>query len=230
MKSVLRILGVSCLFATLVSGYTLQEGQELNPSEDSALVRDGILKKTERVEGWVMPHLYLYRIINAEAKEVAAVFSDVERHPDYFPDMLSVKIDTALSPSILRLNVKQHLFLWFKDRAQVENWFYQDERGYTLRWKILKSESAVKGEGIITFRPFHGKTLMQYASLVQPRSKLSRYKFVRNIAIDRLGDILARTEAAVLREKADDDGLLKSQIANMRYHPLDNARSANETE
>jgi hypothetical protein len=200
----------------LLHGYDLQEQGRLSKSKDSILASGGFFKEAEAVHGWTMPLLRIYKVIDASPEEAAAVYFDVDKHPKYFPDIISVKVDSAVSPSQLFLKFDQHVVLWLHDKSRVENIFGLKDSVYFLRWRILHSEGAENGEGLISFQDFHGKTLMRYAALVQPRSILMKIPFIRNKAIGRICDILHQTERAIKAEKLHDPDLLQKQIGMMK--------------
>lgn len=204
MKIKTLILSTLFILPTLSFGLT-----PISPKEHQDLLKGETIQHVEWKEGFVWPEVTVRVLLDHGAEESMNVFTDYDSQKNYIPDLLEAKIVKRVSPE----NV--HVFMAMampwpvkKSTHTTTNVLSKTADGsYTLKWSLFGEATFLKAtDGYVTFKPYNGKTLMEYVTFIVPNSSFAGMfkdkvagdvmKTVKSIT-KQLDKTLAKKEAGV---------------------------------
>jgi hypothetical protein len=157
----------------------------------------------EEIEGNPWPRFTIYQLVKATPAQVAAVFWDCEKDPDYIPNCTKVKILSRPSRNVVEAEYTLKMPFLIPDEVYVSRNEIRRELdgGYEVRWKVLTSRYTKSCSGSLHLESHDGGTLIRYSNLVEPGSSFA--KLLRTSAshqmvecvqslVDRMGELLIR--------------------------------------
>lgn len=148
----------------------------ISPKEHQDLLKGETIQHVEWKEGYVWPEVTVRVLLNHSAEESMNVFTDYESQKNYIPDLLEAKVVKRVSPE----NV--HVFMAMampwpvkKSTHTTTNILSKSADGsYTLKWSLFGEATFLKAtDGYVTFKPYEGKTLMEYVTFIVPNSSFA---------------------------------------------------------
>lgn len=126
-------------------------------------------------EGYVWPEVSIRVLLNHKPEENMTEFMKFETHKDYIPDVLESKVVKKISPENLHVYLAMEMPWPVKKSEQVTNNVLTKEAdgSFTLKWNLVKAEFVKATDGHVTFKPYNGKTLMEYETFIVPNSSLA---------------------------------------------------------
>lgn len=155
-----------CL-AFAVDPITSEEHQKLMKGENIQVVT--------WEEGHVWPRVFMRVLVNNKPQENMEVFMDFDSHKTFVPDMLESKIVKKVSPENMHVTMSMAM-PWpvKKSTHTTNNILVRENNGaYTLKWNLVSAEFLKATDGYVTFKPYHGKTLMEYMTFIVPNSSFA---------------------------------------------------------
>ncbi|PIK15240.1 hypothetical protein [Halobacteriovorax sp. JY17] len=178
--------------------------------KDFPLLEQGkqILYK-EKVNANPWPRIHIYQIVDATPLETLAIFLALDHQKNYLPNVLVSTPVKHIGPTEVYTSYELELPwpLSNSHYTHASDFKKVSDTEYTAKWWMITSESAESVEGSAKFKAYKGKTLMEYHSLVKPKSFLAGL-----VKSSMLEDTLASIEAVraeIKRVKKEDQSLLR---------------------
>lgn len=172
--------------ALLVSTTTLAFGFEpITPKENEKLMKGESIQYVKWKEGFVWPEVSMRVLLDHNPKENMEVFMEFDKHAEYIPDMLESKVVKKISPENLHVQMSMEMPWPVKKSTQVTNNVLTkgEDGSFTLKWNLIKAEFVKATDGYVTFKPYNGKTLMEYVTFIVPNNSLAGM-FKNRVAVD----------------------------------------------
>ncbi|MBI2712593.1 MAG: hypothetical protein HYX41_07060 [Bdellovibrio sp.] len=147
---------------------------KLSQSQKAELNRGKQVGVFTDVAGSAWQQSMIYQMIKSTPEEAAAVFFDFERHPEYFPDLVSAQIARKIDKKTMEVNYQMEIptimfFPSFTENYTVRDVLSKEADGaYKVSWTMIRADSASRMEGEIVFEQVGSQTLMSYRTLVVP--------------------------------------------------------------
>lgn len=175
----------------------------LTPEQHAVLNSGKPLSLEEEIPGNPWPRFTVYQLVKASPAQVAAVFWDCEKDPEYIPNCLRVSVLSRPSPNIVEAEYTLKTPFFLPDEVYVSR--NELKRGpdgsYGVTWRVLRSRFTKSCSGNLQLEQHDGGTLIRYSNLVEPASriaKLLRASASRQVVesvqslVDHVGDLLVR--------------------------------------
>lgn len=162
--------------AILVSTTTLAFGFDpITPKENEKLMKGEAVQYVKWKEGYVWPEVSMRVLLDHKPKENMDVFMEFNTHKDYIPDVIESKVVKTVTPENLHVLLSMEMPWPVKKSTQVTNNVLTkgDDGSFTLKWNLIKAEFVKATDGYVTFKPYEGKTLMEYTTFIVPNSSLA---------------------------------------------------------
>lgn len=160
----------------LVSTSTLAFGFDpITPKENEKLLKGEAVQYVKWKEGFVWPEVSMRVLLDHNPKENMDVFMEFDTHADFIPDMLDSKVVKKVSPENVHVKMSMAMPWPVNKSTQVTNNVLTkgDDGSFTLKWNLIKAEFVKATDGYVTFRPYQGKTLMEYVTFIVPNNSLA---------------------------------------------------------
>jgi hypothetical protein len=163
-------------FLLAIFALAILQAQSVPPrfaeSELSFLKQGKLVERLVKMEGEPWPQTTYYFLIDMPPLDAFSLYSDVEAHPSFAPDILEKRIINRISPTEFHVGstvkVPWPLNQLYYETGNVLETYGKD--GYCLRWYLVSSEQSENVRGFCRFEPFEGRTLMIYRSHITPKS------------------------------------------------------------
>jgi hypothetical protein len=210
----LAMLLAACLVDTprLVAESVLSE---LNASQKEVMKGGDQVVVIENIEGNAWPRVKIYRSINADPEQVAAVFFDFEEAKNFVPNVIKSEISNRVSPCVMEVDYGLDVPIFPDEFYTVRNSLrLLDENSYRFDWKLLRAVMTKDSVGNFRVQPWEGKSIICYQNMVTPSSNIA--VLLRSRAIEQMKETTRALAAHVEKEKATNPAGLKKQIAALR--------------
>jgi hypothetical protein len=210
----LAVLFACCLLGTprVVADSILSE---LNTTQKSQMRCGEQVIVIEEVEGKAWPRIKIYRFINADPEQVAAVFFDFEGAKSFVPNLLKSEVSNRISSCTVDVDYALDVPVFPDELYTVRNSVrLLDEDSYCFDWKLLRAILTKDSVGNFRVEPWEGKSLVCYQNLVTPGSNIA--VLLRGRAIEQMKETTKALAAQIEKEKSTDPPGLKKQVAALR--------------
>jgi hypothetical protein len=188
---------------------------ELSASQKGLMKAGDQVVVIENVEGNAWPRVKIYRSIEADPEQVAAIFFDFEEAKSFVPNVFKSEISNRISPCIMEVDYGLDVPIFPDEFYTVRNSLrWLDENSYRFDWKLLRATMTKDSVGNFRVEPWEGKSLVCYENMVTPSSNIA--VLLRARAIDQLKETTKALAAHIEKEKATNPAGLKRQIATLR--------------
>jgi hypothetical protein len=204
----------ACLLDTpqLAAGSVLSE---LNASQKGSMKAGDQVVVIENVEGNPWPRIKVYRLIDANPEQVAAVFFDFESAKSFVPNVFKSEISNRISPCIMEVDYGLDVPIFPDEFYTVRNSLRSvDENSYRFDWKLLRAVMTKDSVGNFRVEPWEGKSLVCYQNMVTPSSNIA--VLLRSRAIEQMKETTRALAAHVEKERGTNPAGLKKQISTLR--------------
>jgi hypothetical protein len=208
------VLLAVCLLPTpqLVAESVLSE---LSASQKGSMKAGDQVVVIENVEGNAWPRVKIYRSIEADPEQVAAIFFDFEEAKSFVPNVFKSEISNRVSPCIMEVDYGLDVPIFPDEFYTVRNSLRSlDENSYRFDWKLLRAVMTKDSVGNFRVEPWEGKSLICYQNMVTPSSNIA--VLLRARAIDQMKETTKALAAHIEKEIATNPAGLKRQIATLR--------------
>jgi hypothetical protein len=208
------VLLAVCLLPTpqLVAESVLSE---LSVSQKGSMKAGDQVVVIENVEGNAWPRVKIYRSIEADPEQVAAIFFDFEEAKSFVPNVFKSEISNRISPCIMEVDYGLDVPIFPDEFYTVRNSLRSlDENSYRFDWKLLRAVMTKDSVGNFRVEPWEGKSLICYQNMVTPSSNIA--VLLRARAIDQMKETTKALAAHIEKEIATNPAGLKRQIATLR--------------
>ena len=163
---------------------------------------------TEKVNANPWPRIRIYQLVDATPLETLAIFLALDHQKNYLPNVKESDPVKHVSPTEVYTSYELELpwplsnshYTHASDFKKVS----KDE--YTAKWWMITSESAESVKGSAKFTAYKGKTIMEYNSLVKPKSFLAG--LVKNTMLEDTQSSIEAVRTELARLKKEDLKLL----------------------
>ena len=188
---------------------------ELSASQKGSMKAGDQVVVIENVEGNAWPRVKIYRSIEAEPEQVAAVFFDFEEAKSFVPNVFKSEISNRVSSCVMEVDYGLDVPIFPDEFYTVRNSLrLLDENSYRFDWKLLRAVMTKDSVGNFRVEPWEGKSLVCYQNMVTPSSNIA--VLLRARAIDQMKETTKALAAHIEKEKATNPAGLKRQIATLR--------------
>ena len=188
---------------------------ELNASQKGSMKAGDQVVVIENVEGNAWPRVKVYRSIDADPEQVAAVFFDFEGAKSFVPNVFKSEISNRISPCIMEVDYALDVPIFPDEFYTVRNSLRSvDENSYRFDWKLLRAVMTKDSVGNFRVEPWEGKSLVCYQNMVKPSSNIA--VLLRAKAIEQMKETTKALAAHVEKERANNPAGLKKQISTLR--------------
>ncbi|WP_127717228.1 hypothetical protein [Halobacteriovorax sp. HLS] len=168
----------------------------------------------EKVKGNVWPRVRVNILIDSSPLEALAIFLALDHQKNYLPNL--IKSTPVKHISATEVHTAYELELpWPLPNSKYTNgsdFKKISENKYMARWYLVESDSAYSVDGNVYFTRYNnGMTLMQYQTLISPKSALSG--IVRGFMIKDTTDSIIAIRDEVERVRKEDQSILKKYIS-----------------
>mgnify|MGYP000384929761 CR=1 FL=1 len=175
----------------------------LTSAQQSVLNSGKPLVLEEEVPGNPWPRFTIYQLVKASPAQVAAVFWDCEKDPEYIPNCTKVSVLSRPSPGVVEAEYTLKMPFLIPDEVYVSRNELQHspDGSYGVTWKVLRSRYTKSCSGTLRLEGHEGGTLIRYSNLVEPGSRIAKMlkasasrQVVESVQslVDRVGDLLIR--------------------------------------
>jgi hypothetical protein len=219
----MRDFRLSRCVALLVSAYLLETPQlvaesvlsELNASQKDSMKAGEQVVVIENVEGKAWPRVKVYRYINADPEQIAAIFFDFEGAKTFVPNLFKSEISNRISPCTIEVDYGLDVPIFPDEYYTVRNTLrLLDENSYCFEWKLLRAVMTKDSVGNFRVEPWEGKSLICYQNLVTPGSNVA--VLLRGRAIEQMKETTKALANQIEKERSSNSAGLKKQIATLR--------------
>ena len=188
---------------------------ELNTSQKGVMKAGDQVVVVENVEGNAWPRVKIYRLINADPEQVAAVFFDFEAAKSFVPNLFKSEISNRISPCTMEVDYGLEVPIFPDELYTVRNSLrLLDENLYRFDWKLLRAVMTKDSVGSFRVEPWEGKSLVCYQNMVTPSSNIA--VLLRAKAIDQMKETTKALAAHIEKERSNNPAELKRQVATLR--------------
>lgn len=147
----------------------------LTTKDQQELLKGKMLQNIDWKDGYVWPEVTIRVLLDHAPKESMDVFMDFESHKTYIPDMLESKVVKKLSPEHMHVLSSMEMPWPVKKSTQVTNNVLTkgEDGSYTLKWNLVEAKFLKSTDGYISFKPYQGKTMMEYVTFIVPDSSFA---------------------------------------------------------
>jgi len=119
----------------------------------------------EEVAGNPWPRFTIYQLVKASPSQVAAVFWDCEKDPEYIPNCIKVSVLSRPSPNVVEAEYTLKMPFLIPDEVYVSrNEIHRGPDGiYDVSWKVVRSRYTKACSGTLRFEEHDGGTLIRYS-------------------------------------------------------------------
>jgi hypothetical protein len=159
------------------------------------------------------PRLNINLIIDSSPIEALAIFLALDHQKNYLPGLLKSTPVKHISPTEVLTEYELELPwpLANSHYTHGSNFKRVSENKYQSSWYMTKSDSAHSVTGEVYFTEYKNKTLMQYTTLIRPKSALSG--IVRGFMIKDTRASMEAIRTETQRAKKNDKELLKKYVS-----------------
>ena len=176
------------------------------------------------VAGSPWPAVAVYQYIDASPEEAAAVFIDYERHQTYIPGVRKSHVSAVISSRTVEVDYVVRVPIVADEHYTVRNHLcaYESSKSYRVDWTLVRASSTKATTGNVRFEPYRGPrlgtrgTVMAYANVVTPGSRLAPLGIVKKRAMQQMRETAYAIVRRVETERATDATLLEKQVAAFR--------------
>jgi hypothetical protein len=201
----LSLLFLSCAFfpQTVLAQGKPPLWNMLTPAQQSVLNSGKPVVLEEEVPGNPWPRFTIYQLVKATPAQVAAIFWDCERDPEYIPNCTKVSVLSRPSPGVVEAEYTLKMPFLIPDEIYVSRNELQHspDGSYGVTWKVLRSRYTKSCSGTLRLEGHEGGTLIRYSNLVEPGSRIAKLlkasasrQVVESVQslVDRVGELLIR--------------------------------------
>jgi hypothetical protein len=168
---------LSLLFLTKASAsFSKDIFSSFSPSQKSLLKQGKTLQVKKKIKGSSWEKLTFYNIIEVDSYKAAAVFSNIEQHKNFVPNMVRSKIIQKESANFMKVSFKIQTPWPIPDaKYVVTNKINKNKDGSIIvSWKQIESNTMDDNKGFIHFyRLGKNQTFVTYENLIVPSSILA---------------------------------------------------------
>jgi hypothetical protein len=147
----------------------------ITSAENEKLMKGESIQYVQWKEGYVWPQVSMRVLLDHKPEENMTEFTKFETHKNYIPDVLESKIVKTISPENFHVYLAMEIPWPVKKSEQVTNNVLTKgtDGALTLTWNLVKGEFVKATNGHVTFKPYNGKTLMEYETFIVPNSSFA---------------------------------------------------------
>jgi hypothetical protein len=188
---------------------------ELSESQKGLMKAGDQVVVIENVEGNAWPRVKVYRFINADPEQVAAIFFDFEAAKSFVPNVFKSEISNRVSPCIMEVDYGLDVPIFPDEFYTVRNSLRAlEENSYRFDWKLIRAVMTKDSVGNFRVEPSDGKSVICYQNMVTPSSNIA--VLLRARAIEQMKETTKALAAHIEKERATNPGGLKRQITTLR--------------
>ena len=146
---------------------------DLTPDEASKLKSGKIVKRVLPLKDKSWPQVTIMKIIPFTPKQNMEVYSQLDQHKNFIPDLIKSKI---ISKSEKEIDVAFEMKMPFPVPNSVyttRNIFENHGDDTKLSWSLIKSNQMKATEGSVVFEVYEGQTLFTYINHIAPDSSFA---------------------------------------------------------
>ena len=200
----------SMAFLLLLVGATASLSAEellwsaLTKRQQAELLEGKAVEVEEIVPESAWPRFIIYQMVNSSPADVAAVFWNCDRAPDYIPNCLSVRIIHQPHPWIIEAEYTLGMPFFLSDEVYVSRNELRRHSAseYEISWNLLVQEH-------------QGKTLLRYTNLVVPGSRIAG--LLRATASSHVLESVQALVKRVVWELEKSPSLLQKQLGTLEH-------------
>lgn len=147
----------------------------ITADEHQKLMKGESLQVVTWEEGYVWPKVFMRVVLNNKPQENMEVFMDFDSHKTFVPDMLESKVVKKVSPENMHVMMSMAMPWPVKKSTHTTNnvLVREADGSLTLKWSLVSAEFLKATDGYVTFKPYMGKTLMEYMTFIVPNSSFA---------------------------------------------------------
>jgi hypothetical protein len=188
---------------------------ELSESQKGLVKAGEQVVVIENIEGHAWPRVKVYRSINADPEQVAAIFFDFEEAKSFVPNVFKSEISNRISPCVMEVDYGLDVPIFPDELYTVRNSLRSiDENSYRFDWKLIRAVMTKDSVGNFRVEPWEGKSVVCYQNMVTPSSNIAI--LLRARAIEQMKETTKALAAHIEKERATNPAGLKRQIATLR--------------
>jgi ribosome-associated toxin RatA of RatAB toxin-antitoxin module len=199
----LFLLSGTMFSPVVLGGPSSSAWNSLSSAEHERLASGKPLVVEEEIPGNPWPRFTIYQLVKASPAQVAAVFWDCEKDPEYVPNCTKVTILNRPTPNVVEAEYTLKMPFFLPDEVYVSrNELIRVEEGsYVVNWRVQRSHYTKACSGTLKLEDHDGDTLIRYSNLVEPGSRIAKLmkasasrQVVESVQslVDRVGDLLIR--------------------------------------
>lgn len=148
----------------------------VTPKEHEELMKGEMVRHVNWKEGYVWPEVSIRTLLKHKPDDSMKVFMNFEDQKNYIPDMLESKVVKKISPDNLHVRMSMKMPWPVNKSTHVTNNVISRENdgSVTLKWNLVGEATFLKAtDGYVTFKPYNGKTMMEYVTFIVPNSSFA---------------------------------------------------------
>lgn len=204
--------------ASAQAGSIYEELKAIDSSYTDQLDRGQQVMLTQNAQGpW--PKAWVYRVINAQPEELAAVFWDFPSHKNFYPNVLLSNVSARPSALITEVDYGVAVPIVADEYYTVRDTLSSYEQGghaYKIEWTKVRANSTRHIEGHILIEAHRGKTLIEYYNYVIPGSGMAGFPGVRGRAMGQLNATVTALGNETERRRREDANGLATLVQTIR--------------
>ena len=187
----------------------------LNAAQKAQMEKGTQVLITESVDGKPWPRVKVYRVVDASAEDVAAVFFDYEKAKNYVPNLLKSDLSKRVSATAAEVDYGVDVPILPDEFYTVRNSITRvGSDGYRFEWKLIRAVQTKDSEGSLEVQPYDGKSLVCYQNLVTPGSSMAG--LLKGKAVQQMCETVAAIGGEVEKQKRSNPKGLQKQTAALR--------------
>jgi len=213
---------MACLLLLLAGATASLSAEELiwsmlTKQQQTELLEGKALEVEENVPESAWPRFIIYQMVNSSPADVAAVFWNCDRAPDYIPNCLSVRIVHQPHPWIIEAEYTLGMPFLLSDEVYVSRNELRRHSAteYEISWNVLHSTYSKSAVGNLLVQEHEGKTLLRYTNLVVPGSRIAG--LLRATASSHALESVQALVKRVVWELEKSPALLEKQLGTMEH-------------
>lgn len=163
------------LLTSLLALPLLAFGIDLSPQEKELVLKGKLSKNVEWRDKFVWPRVTIKALIPGSPEQNMKGFTQFEKHTDFIPDLIKSKIIKTPAPNQWHVSCELKVPWPVSKSAYVTNNVVTvlPDGTQSLIWNMVEGDMIKATDGHIKFRPYEGKSLMEYQSQIVPNSGLA---------------------------------------------------------
>ena len=195
----------------------------LTVAQVAAVARGELVLRKQAVRGSPWPRVRVYRFVEADPLDGAAMMHDYERQPAYIPQVRAARIIERPGVATAHVRLRFAVPVLPDQEYVVRDSVHTAPGGaFAVTWTLVAGSSVDRIDGSAVFTPWinpqTGKrgSVLVYEQLVVPRSVLMRLPWIKSRAVAGVRDAVRAIAAEIERVATRDPALSARQRAALR--------------